>query len=70
MFHLAAHPESEALVFSGDSADHRHRSDAERFTKLDGFFFNLLSQLTSRSQNNSVRPLIGVFDPATQSRPL
>lgn len=58
MFHLTAHPEPESLVFSGDSSNHSHSSNAERFAKLDGFFFNLLSQLTGRSQDDSIRTLV------------
>lgn len=58
MFHLAAHPEAEALVLSGDSSDHSYCADAERFTKLYSLLFNLLRQLTSWGQDHSVRTLI------------
>lgn len=58
MFHLTAHPEFEPLVLSGDSSDHSHRSDAERFTKLYGFLFDLLRQLTGGGQDHSVRTLV------------
>ncbi len=57
-FYLTAHPETEALVLSGDSSDHSHCADAERFTKLYGLLFNLLRQLTSWGQNHSIRTLV------------
>lgn len=63
MFHLTAHPETEALVLSGDSSNYSHCTDAERFTKLYGFLLNLLRQLTSRGQDHSVRTLIRVLNP-------
>lgn len=68
MFHLTAHPETEALVLSGDSSNHSHRADTERFTKLNGLLFNLLCQLTSRGQNHSIWTLIRVFNPAAKQR--
>lgn len=58
MFYLAAHPETEALVLSGDSSNHSHCADAERFSKLNGLLFNLLRQLTSRGQDDSVGTLV------------
>lgn len=58
MFHLTAHPETEALVLSGDSSDHSHCADAERFAELYGLLFDLLRQLTSRGQDHSIRTLI------------
>lgn len=64
MFHLTAHPETEALVFSGDSSNHSNRTDPQGFTKLQGLLFNLLSQLTGRGQDHSVRTLVWVFNPA------
>lgn len=68
MFHLTAHPETEALVLSGDSSNHSHRADAKRFTKLYGLLFNLLRQLTSRGQDHSIWTLIRVFNPAASQR--
>lgn len=63
-FYLTAHPETEALVLSGDSTNHSHRANAKRFPELDGLLFNLLGQLTSRSQDDSIRTLIRVLNPA------
>lgn len=63
MFYLTAHSETEALVLSGDSTDHSHSADAERFSKLYGLLFNLLRQLTSRGQDHSIRTLVWVFNP-------
>ena len=68
MFHLAAHPETEALVLSGDSSNHSHRTDAERFTKLNGLLFNLLCQLTSGSQDHSIWTLIRVLNPVRTAK--
>lgn len=64
MFHLTAHPETETLVLSGDSTNHSHSTDTERFTKLYGLFFNLLCQLTCRGQDHGIGTLVRVFNPA------
>lgn len=68
MFHLATHPETEALILSGDSSNHSHRTDAERFTKLNGLLFNLLCQLTSGSQDHSIWTLIRVLNPVRTAK--
>lgn len=64
MVYLTAHPETEALVLSGDSTNHSHGANAERFPELYGLLFDLLSQLTSRGQDDSIRTLVRVLDPA------
>lgn len=58
MFHLTAHPETEALVLSGDSSNYSHCTDAKRFAKLYGLLFNLLCQLASWGQDHSIRTLV------------
>lgn len=58
MLYLTAHPETEALVLSGDSSDHSHGTDTEWFTKLYRLLFNLLCQLSSRCQDHSIRSLV------------
>lgn len=40
--HLTAHPETEALIFSGDSSYHSHSPDAEWFTEFHGLLLDLL----------------------------
>lgn len=67
MFYLAAHPETEALVLSGDSTNHGHGANAEWFPELYGLLFDLLGQLTSRGQDDSIRTLIRVLDPAPET---
>lgn len=64
LIYLTAHPETEALVLSGDSTNHSYRANAEGFPKLYGLLFDLLGQLTSRGQDHSIRTLIRVLDPA------
>lgn len=64
MVYLTAHPETEALVLSGDSTNHSYGANAERFPELYGLLFDLLSQLTSRGQDDSIRTLVRVLDPA------
>lgn len=67
LIYLTAHPQTEALVLSGDSTNHSHRANAEGFPKLYGLLFDLLGQLTSRGQDDSIRTLIRVLDPAAQT---
>lgn len=64
MSHLTTHPETEALVLPRDTSNHSYCSDAKWFTKLYGLLFNLLCQLTSGSQDDSVWSLIRVLNSA------
>lgn len=56
--YLATHSKSESLLFPGETTDNGHCSYAQMLTEFDALFFDLLSQFTSRSQNDSVRSRI------------
>ena len=54
--YLAAHSKPEALLLSRQTTDNGDCSNAQVLAEFDTFFFDLLSQFTSRGQNNGVRP--------------